>query len=130
MRMDPSSLKFAQTHEWVRLDGNTATIGISDFAVKELTDLVFIQLPDVGRELQAGEPFGEVESVKAVSDLYAPLSGTVTEVNSKLINDLAPLSDDPFGAGWIMKLTVADPAQAGSLMSYDAYRQFCASQAH
>lgn len=130
MRMDPKNLKFAQTHEWVSLDGTTATVGISDFAVKELTDLVFIQLPDVGRALQAGETFGEVESVKAVSDLYAPLGGTVAEVNAKLINDLAPLSDDPFGAGWIMKLTVADPDQAEGLMTYDAYRQFCASQAH
>jgi glycine cleavage system H protein len=128
--MDPKSLKFAQTHEWVHLDGKTATIGISDFAVKELTDLVFIQLPEIGRQLQAGDAFGEVESVKAVSDLYAPLSGTVTEVNSKLINDLAPLSDDPFGAGWIMKLTVSDAAQAQGLMSYDAYQKFCASQAH
>jgi glycine cleavage system H protein len=128
--MDPKTLKFAQTHEWVSLDGKTATIGISDFAVKELTDLVFIQLPEVGRQVEAGDTFGEVESVKAVSDLYAPLSGTVTEVNSKLINDLAPLSDDPFGAGWIMKLTVTDAAQAQGLMTYDAYQQFCASQAH
>jgi glycine cleavage system H protein len=128
--MDPKILKFAQTHEWVSLDGKTATIGISDFAVKELTDLVFIQLPEVGRQVEAGDTFGEVESVKAVSDLYAPLSGTVTEVNSKLINDLAPLSDDPFGAGWIMKLTVTDAAQAQGLMTYDAYQQFCASQAH
>ena len=128
--MDPKSLKFAQTHEWVRLDGKTATIGISDFAVKELTDLVFIQLPEVGRQLQAGDTFGEVESVKAVSDLYAPLSGTVAEVNAKLINDLAPLSDDPFGAGWILKVTVTDAAQAQDLMSYDAYQKFCASQAH
>jgi glycine cleavage system H protein len=128
--MDPKNLRFAQTHEWVSLDGKSATIGISEFAVKELTDLVFIQLPEVGRQLEAGDTFGEVESVKAVSDLYAPLSGTVAEVNSKLINDLAPLSDDPFGAGWIMKLTVTDPAQAQGLMPYDAYQQFCASQAH
>ncbi len=128
--MDPKSLRFAQTHEWVSLDAATATIGISDFAVKELTDLVFIQLPEVGRQIEAGDTFGEVESVKAVSDLYAPLSGTVTEVNSKLINDLAPLSDDPFGAGWIMKLAITDAAQAQGLMTYDAYQQFCASQAH
>lgn len=128
--MDPKNFRFAQTHEWVSLDGKTATIGISEFAVKELTDLVFIQLPEVGRQIEAGDTFGEVESVKAVSDLYAPLSGTVTEVNSKLINDLAPLSDDPFGSGWIMKLSVTDPAQAQSLMPYDAYQQFCASQAH
>jgi glycine cleavage system H protein len=128
--MDPKNLRFAQTHEWVSLDGKTATIGISEFAVKELTDLVFIQLPEVGRQLEAGDTFGEVESVKAVSDLYAPLSGSVAEVNSRLINDLAPLSDDPFGAGWIMKLTVTDPAQAQGLMTYEAYQQFCASQAH
>jgi glycine cleavage system H protein len=128
--MDLNNLKFAESHEWVSVDGQTATVGISEFAVKELTDLVFIQLPEVGRQIHAGETFGEVESVKAVSDLYAPVSGTVTEVNSKLVNDLAPLSDDPFGTGWIMKVTVTDPAQVESLMNYDAYQKFCASQAH
>ena len=123
--MDPRQLRFASSHEWVHLEGETATIGISDFAVRELTDLVFIQLPDVGRKLAEGETFGEVESVKAVSDLYAPLAGEVTAVNSKLVNDLAPLSDDAFGAGWIIKLKADDPSKVSRLMDYDAYQKFC-----
>ena len=126
--MDPRQLRFASSHEWVHLEGETATIGISDFAVRELTDLVFIQLPDVGRKLAEGETFGEVESVKAVSDLYAPLAGEVTAVNSKLVNDLAPLSDDAFGAGWIIQLKVDDPSKAARLMDYDAYQKFCEAE--
>ncbi len=126
--MDPRQLRFASSHEWVHLDGDAATIGISDFAVRELTDLVFIQLPDVGRQLNEGEAFGEVESVKAVSDLYAPLAGEVTAVNLKLVNDLAPLSDDAFGEGWIIRLKVADPSRIASLMDYEAYQRFCEAE--
>lgn len=126
--MNPQELRFASSHEWVHLQGTTATVGISDFAVRELTDLVFIQLPDVGRKLREGESFGEVESVKAVSDLYAPLAGEVIEVNSRLVNDLAPLSDDAFGAGWIMKLKVSDPSAASRLMDYAAYQKFCEAE--
>ena len=126
--MDPQQLRFASSHEWVHLAGTTATVGISDFAVRELTDLVFIQLPDVGRQLKEGESFGEVESVKAVSDLYAPLAGEVLEVNSKLVNDLTPLSEDAFGAGWIMKLKVYDPSSVSRLMDYAAYQQFCEAE--
>ena len=128
--MDPQQLKFARSHEWVAVDGNQATIGISDFAVKELTDLVYIQLPDVGRRIQQGESFGEVESVKAVSDLYAPCAGEVAAVNSKLVDDLAPLSSDPFGEGWIVKVTIDDPSQLDNLMDHAAYQQFCESEAH
>lgn len=128
--MDPHTLKFARSHEWVALTGSEATIGISDFAVKELTDLVFIQLPAVGRRFKQGESFGEVESVKAVSDLYAPCSGEIIAVNSKLVDDLAPLSDDPFGQGWIIRLKVDDPAQLSGLMDYAAYQRFCVSESH
>lgn len=128
--MDPQQLKYARSHEWVSIDGTEATIGISDFAVKELTDLVFIQLPDVGRRVKQGETFGEVESVKAVSDLYAPCSGEVAAVNSKLVDDLDPLSSDPFGEGWIIKLKVDDIAQLDGLMDHAAYQQFCESDAH
>lgn len=128
--MDPTSLKFARSHEWVHLDGSTATIGISDFAVKELTDLVFIDLPNVGRTIAAGDVFGEVESVKAVSDLYAPVSGEITEVNSALEDDLAKLSEDPFGAGWIVKIQVSDPAAVDALMDHAAYLKFCESEAN
>lgn len=128
--MDPQTLKFARSHEWVALNGNEATIGISDFAVKELTDLVFIQLPAVGRRFKQGESFGEVESVKAVSDLYAPCAGEILAVNNKLVDDLGPLSSDPFGTGWIIKLKIDDAAQLNGLMDYDAYQQFCDAEAH
>jgi glycine cleavage system H protein len=128
--MDPSTLRFTRTHEWVHFAGTTATIGISEFAVKELTDLVYIQLPDVGSRVSAGESFGEVESVKAVSDLYAPFEGEVVGVNEKLPDNLNLLSDDPFGAGWIVKMTVADPTKTGELMSYADYQRFCESDAH
>src|SRR5690606_5588678 len=88
--MDPSQLKYARTHEWVHSQGDVVTVGISDFAVKELTDLVYIDLPDVGRTLDEGDTFGEVESVKAVSDLYAPVAGEIVEVNSSLPDHLQP----------------------------------------
>jgi glycine cleavage system H protein len=128
--MDPASLKFAKTHEWVHLDGSIATIGISDFAVKELTDLVYIDLPEAGRTVAAGDVLGEVESVKAVSDLYAPLAGEVMEVNEGLADDLAALSEDPFGAGWIVKMQVSDPGAAEGLMDHAAYVKFCESETH
>lgn len=123
--MDPSTLKFAKTHEWLSVDGETATIGISDFAVKELTDVVHIELPSVGKTVAAGEEMGEIESVKAVSDLYAPVSGEIIEVNSALEDDLSPLSEDAFGAGWIVKIKVADSSEVEALMNYEAYQQSC-----
>jgi len=128
--MEPASLKFAKSHEWIHLEGDIATIGISDFAVKQLTDLVFIEMPAVGSQLEAGTTFGEVESVKAVSDLYAPISGEVTEINDSLEDDLAVLSDDPFGAGWILKLKVSDLSAAEQLFDYSAYQQHCESEEH
>ena len=125
--MDPSALKYAKTHEWVALEGDVATIGISDFAVKQLTDLVYIELPDKGRSVTAGEAFGEVESVKAVSDLYAPVAGEVVEVNSSLADDLAALSDDAFGSGWIVKIKASDP-DLGALMDHAAYTKYCEAE--
>ncbi len=123
--MDLSTLKYLPSHEWVFVEGDTATVGISDFAVAELTDLVFIQLPEVGRELKKGETFGEVESVKAVSDLYAPVSGTVVEVNAPLADDLTWLSEDPYTKGWMMKVKMSNPGELSSLMdsaAYDAHK--------
>jgi glycine cleavage system H protein len=128
--MDPHSLRFSRTHEWVHLDGDTATIGISDFAVQQLTDLVYIELPDAGRTLRAGEAFGVVESVKAASDLYAPVAGRVTAANSALADDLAVLSEDPFGRGWMIKLQVADPSAVAALLDYAAYQEHSRSEAH
>lgn len=126
--MDPATLKFAKTHEWIHVEGETATIGISDFAVKHLTDLVYVDLPAVGRTLNAGESFGEVESVKAVSDLYAPVAGEVIEVNQPLADDLGTLSDDPFGKGWLIKLKITDASAIDSLLDQAAYDAHCAAE--
>lgn len=123
--MDPATLKFAKTHEWVSVAGEFATVGISDFAVKELTDVVHLELPQVGRAVRQGDSIGEIESVKAVSDIYAPIDGQIVEVNSRLEGDLTALSDDPFGAGWMVKLKVSNPGQLASLMDYPAYQASC-----
>lgn len=123
--MDVSGLKFASTHEWVALEGDIATVGISEFAVKELSDVVHVELPAVGKSVSKGDVFGEIESVKAVSDLYAPMSGEIVEVNTPLEDDQSVLSEDAFGAGWIIKLKVSDASELGSLMSYKDYEQSC-----
>lgn len=128
--MDLDQLKYAATHEWVAVDGNVATLGITDFAVEQLTDLVHIELPRVGQQVQAGEPFGEVESVKAVSDLYSPVDGEVVEVNESLADDLAVLSSDPFVKGWMVKIKLADPGQVDALMDKAAYDEHCKSEEH
>ena len=128
--MEPENAKFAKTHEWVSIEGEIATFGISDFAVKELTDLVYIDLPEVGRTLDAGESFGEVESVKAVSDLYAPVAGEVLEVNSLLQDDPGILSEDPYDRGWILKLKVSDSSAMEKLLDRNAYNAHCASEGH
>jgi len=124
--MDPAQLKYSASHEWVAVEGDTVTMGVSDFAVKQLTDLVYIDLPAVGTQLEKGQPFGEVESVKAVSDLYAPVSGEVVEVNDSLQDDLGVLTDDAYGAGWMLKVKLADPAQVDELMNQTEYQANCA----
>ena len=128
--MDPATLKFSKSHEWLHLDGNIATVGITDFAVEALTDLVFVELPEVGRTLDAGEIFGEVESVKAVSDLYAPVAGEVTEVNTGLPDDLDALGEDPFGRGWMIRMNVTDASAADALLDETASRDHCQSAGH
>lgn len=125
--MDPQSLKYAKSHEWVSMDGDVATIGISDFAVKELTDLVYMDLPQVGKTIAKGDTFGEVESVKAVSDLYAPIGGEVVEVNEPLADDLGILSDDPFGQGWIIKLKISNSDELAELLDFEGYTELCQS---
>lgn len=126
--MDPSQLKYARTHEWVHLDGDVATIGISKFAVEELTDLVYIELPSAGDQVSKGASFGEVESVKAVSDLYSPVAGEVVEANNALADDLAALSDDPYGKGWVVRIKVSNPSDLDDLMDAAAYEEYCNSQ--
>ena len=128
--MDLQTLKYAKSDEWVHIDGDVATIGITDFAVKALTDLVYIDLPAPGKTLTAGQPFGVVESVKAASDMYSPVSGEVIESNTKLADDLGKLSDDPFGKGWLIKVKVADPNLSPGLMDRAGYEKHWASRAH
>ncbi|MBS0261176.1 MAG: glycine cleavage system protein GcvH [Planctomycetes bacterium] len=128
--MDPNSVQYAKSDEWVSISGDVATIGISDFAVKALTDLVFIELPKAGCQLKAGDSFGVVESVKAASDMYSPVAGEVIESNSRLVDDLGKLSDDPFGAGWLLKLRVAPGTTPAGLMSRAEYEQHWATRAH
>lgn len=125
-----AGLRFAQSHEWVRRDGNKATIGISEFAVKELTDLTYVELPAVGKSFQAKQIFGVVESVKAASDLYAPVSGTVTKVNSDLESDLSVLSSDPYGKGWMIEVELTSPGEVDQLLDASAYEKFCESESH
>jgi glycine cleavage system H protein len=128
----PEDLLFAETHEWVHIteqDGaKIATVGISAFALEQLTDLVFLELPAVGRSVKAGEEFGEVESVKAVSALFCPVDGTVTEVNTSLPDHLEQLGDDPYGSGWIARIRISDEAGLAQLMDYPAYQQQCAEE--
>ena len=128
--MDPKTLKFTPTHEWVHLDGDVATVGISRFAVDQLTDLIMIELPKVGTRVAPGKSFGEVESVKSVSDLYTPVAGEVTEVNTAVTGNVQLLSDDPYGAGWLIKMRVDDPSAVGQLMDHAAYEKKVAEDAH
>lgn len=120
--MLPPDLKYTKSHEYVRLLGGEATLGITDFAADQLGDVVYIELPEVGRTLKKGESFGVIESVKAVSDLYSPLSGTVTEVNEALNDEPAQVNEDSFGKGWIIKLKPADEAELADTLSAEQYR--------
>ena len=126
--MKPEELLFAKTHEWISIasEGGQkfATMGLTAFAVEALTDLVFIELPKVGRQVQANESFCEVESVKAVSDVYAPVAGEVAAVNGDLPNNLDLLSSDPYGKGWIVKIEIQNPADLAGLMNAEAYKSF------
>lgn len=134
MTTTPDDLLYSKTHEWLRIETDASgdkvgTVGITAFAVEALTDLVFIDLPEVGRQLEAGQPFGEVESVKAVSDLYSPVNGEVTAVNEDLPDNLDKLSSDPYGEGWIMKVKLSDEAALDNLLDHKAYEKQCAEEA-
>lgn len=118
----PSELKYTKDHEWVRVEGNIATIGITDFAQSELGDIVFVDVDSVDDELSAGDVFGSVEAVKTVSDLFLPLSGTVTEFNSELEDQPELLNTDPYGAGWIIKLEIKDDADRSELLTAEEYQ--------
>ena len=128
--MKPEELKYNPSHEWVGIaeeDGTQlAVVGITDFALEQLTHLVYMALPAVGSQVTAGQEFGEVESVKAVSPLYSPVTGEVTAVHSELVDSLEKLGEDPFGNGWIIKVKLAADASLDGLLDYEAYRQQCA----
>jgi len=117
----PEDLRYTKSHEWVRVEGQTATVGITDHAQTELTDVVYVELPQVGKELKAGEACAVVESVKAASDIYAPLSGRVTEVNTKLEQDPGLVNSDPYGEGWFFKMELTCPEEVSQLLDAQAY---------
>jgi glycine cleavage system H protein len=129
-QMNPTSLKYTKEHEWVKVEGNKVTIGITDHAQSALGDVVFVELPSVGDTLEAGKPMGVVESVKAVSDVYCPVSGTVTTVNEVLLDTPETLNQDAFGAGWMVELEVADLSQIDGLMDAAQYEEFLQEEAH
>ncbi len=128
--MNPENLRFTKTHEWVSVEGETATIGISDFAVKLLTDIVYLDLPKVGRSVRQSESVGEIESVKAVSDLYAPVDGQVTEVNAGLPDSLALLTESPYEKAWIARIRMSKPEQVQQLLSHADYLKHCEEAGH
>jgi len=123
----PSDRKYTKQHEWIQASGTTATVGITDHAQEELGDIVFVELPKVGAEITAGKTFGSVESVKAVSDLYAPASGTVTEVNGHLATSPENVNKDPHGS-WMMKITLQNPGELDALLSSADYEKFVAEE--
>ena len=128
--MDPASLRYTKTHEWTAVEGDVATIGISDFAVHLLSDLVYADLPAIGKKITQGQPFGEVESVKAVSDLYAPVSGEVIGRNDKLPDNLDLLTSSPYEGGWMIKVRLSNPGELSSLLSQTAYKAHCDADKH
>ncbi|HQX53944.1 MAG TPA: glycine cleavage system protein GcvH [Planctomycetaceae bacterium] len=128
--MKPEDLRFAKTHEWIAADGNVATIGVSDFAVKLLTDVVFLSLPEIGKKFSPGATLGEIESVKAVSDIYAPVEGEVIAVNETLPDNLTLLNESPYEKAWLLKIRMTDPSQVDNLFNYADYQEHCKSDGH
>ena len=118
----PAGLKYTKDHEWIKVDGDTAVVGITDFAQRELGDIVYIDINSVGKEVVKDEVFGTVEAVKTVSDLFMPVTGTVTEINPALDKSPELVNSDPYGEGWMVKLTLADASQAEGLLSAESYQ--------
>jgi glycine cleavage system H protein len=122
----PENLRYTKDHEWIKINGEEAMIGITDFAQRELGDIVYVEIETVGKELQGGEIFGTVEAVKTVSDLYLPLSGTVTEVNPNLNTNPESVNNDPYGEGWMIKMKVANTSDLDQLLTAEAYQKLVA----
>lgn len=121
--MIPEDLKYTESHEWIRLEGNEAVIGITDYAQDQLSDIVFVELPGVGRGVERGEECAVIESCKVAAELYAPLSGKVVAVNESLAGQPGLVNHDPHGGGWILRIELTDPSQLNGLLDADAYRQ-------
>ncbi len=130
MMNTPKELRYSKDHEWVRVEGNKATVGITDFAQSELGDVVFVELPANGVAVTAGKQFAVVESVKAVSDIFAPVSGTVTAVNDALTDAPETINSDPYGAGWIVVVELADPGELAALLDSAGYEKLTAEGGH
>ena len=127
--MYPQDCRYSKDHEWIKVEGDRGRVGITDYEQKQLGDVVFVELPEVGRVLKAGEQFGTVESVKAVSELFSPVGGEVVEVNSELSGKPETINKDPHGAAWMIVLRLSDPAETGSLFDAAGYEGFVASEA-
>jgi glycine cleavage system H protein len=127
--IDENTLKYAASHEWAHVEGDVCTVGITRFAVEQLTDIVYVELPAIGRQVKAGQAFGVIESVKAVSDLYAPVGGEVVEVNNKVAHDPSLLSSDPYNVGWMAKIRLTPGQDLSNLMSKERYDS-TAAQGH
>ena len=124
----PDTLRYTKEHEWTRLSGNTATVGITSFAKDQLGDVVYLELPEVGITVTRGQPFGVVESTKAVSELFAPVSGKVTKVNKALVDSPESINDDPHEKGWMIEIEMSSPAEANELLSAKQYEELLASE--
>lgn len=128
--MEPKKLRYAKSHEWAALEGDTCTVGITKFAIEQLTDVVYVELPEVGDHVFQGESFGEIESVKAVSDLYSPVNGEVVTINEKLIDDPTKIADDPYGKGWMVKIKVEPGTTLDHMMTLEQYEKQISSEGH
>jgi len=126
--MYPENLRYTKEHEWLLVEGGTGTVGITNHAQEELGDIVYVDLPRVGTQLTQASPLGSVESVKAVSEIYSPASGEVTETNAALADAPEKLNEDPYGAGWLVKIKLSDPGQAGSLMTAAEYETYVGAE--
>jgi glycine cleavage system H protein len=126
----PRNLKFTKTHEWVKVDDDVVTVGLADFAQQELGDITYLELPDVGSQVSAGEPFGVVESVKAASDIYSPLDGEVIERNDTAVDGPEVINASPYDDAWLIKVKVSDPSQIDALLDASAYDEFAAEASH
>jgi len=126
----PSDLKYAKTHEWLKLDGDVATIGITDFAQGELSDIVYVEITALGKTIKREEPLGTIEAVKAVSDLYSPVSGQVIAANESLKDSPANVNKDPYGEGWMAKIKITDPSELKNLLDSAAYAELARKSAH